>query len=332
MTVAFCTNDHKDCNGALRGTTGGKYDPAYVSDYLYITTQTAGSSTGLLFTHEVDVSSAAEVWLHFDAYLPNSNNGVADGEWFRWVAPDGTLMAYGDYTNGTLVIRVYNAAGGFSNAAAFTLNVDTLDTYDFQYEDDGANCYLRMYENDTLQRTATVAASGAAKMPTAFYMGHNDMFVASNQAAYSQIIHAYDESTVGMKLEKLEGSAAGTHQDISETVGEINDGDRTTGWASAANGEKQSYTLPAYAVPGGRAIHSVNASARLRTGAAGTDPLNVRQFIRSGSTDYNAIADRTPARHQYGRVTDSWITDPDTAVTWTAAGVSAAEVGFEVKT
>ena len=332
--IAFCTNSYQDCPGGTQGSLGGRYDSAYVSDYVYVAANVSGASSeyGMYFTHDVDVTGYTQAAIHFDGFLENATNAISDGEWFRWVAPDGQIMGYGDMLDGSLRLRVYNAAGGNVTATAFVLNDSVLDTYDFLYEDNGTNCTLEMYENDVLVKTATVASSGAPIMPTTFAVGHNDMFVSTGNLAYSQIIMAYDETTVGMKLQKVVPSAAGTYAELSSTVTEITDTDQSTGWTTATGGLKQSYTHPTYTLPGGRTVHSVNASILLKTGESTEGPTTVRQFVRSGGdVERNSTQDLSPSKYQHGRYSDSFLTDPDTGAAWTAAGITNAEVGFEVK-
>jgi len=330
MTVTFLTNSINDFSGGTWGTTAGQFDAAYVDGCV------RASTTSTLYPisvgHNVDLTGESIVSMHFDWWSPRSNSSGADGEWFRWSTSTGQLMVYLDVLNGAFGIRVYNAAGGFTSSPFtwFPLG-NGLQTIDVIYEDDGVNCTASLYSDEVLQLTATVAHSGTAVMPTIMQFIHNDIIAFNGEWwGYSQIIFTHGETTVGMKMERIPADTIGFHQDMSTTVTEINDDDRGTGWSSTTNTDKNSYNLPAYTVPAGRLIHSLNAQSVVRIGTTG--PVNIRPFVRISSTDYDSAADFTPPTHQFGKHNASWTVDPSTTVAWTAAGIGGAEVGFQVKT
>jgi hypothetical protein len=331
MTITFLTNSPKDFNGGAYSTAAGYYDSAYVDGSIRIST-TTGSLGPISFGHDVDLSGESLVSCHFDFWSPRTNSAGADGEWGRWSAPDGTLKVYLDILNGAFGIRVYNGAAGFASSAFtwFPLG-NGLQTIDIVYEDDAVNCTASLYSGGILQLTATVASSGAAVMPTVMQMTHEDSVGFNSEwFAYSQVIFAHGETTIGMKMERIDADTIGFHQDMSTSILEINDDDRGTGWSSGTNADKNSYNLPTYTVPAGRLIHSLNVQSVVRIGTTG--PVNIRPFLRISSTDYDGVADYTPPSHQFGKHNESWTVDPATTVAWTAAGVGGAEVGFQVKT
>jgi hypothetical protein len=329
MTITLVTNNIEDFQGGLHTATATYYDATYTDRAIYENSPT-NSTQPLSIGHNVDVSAAASVSLHFDFYGPLSNSAASDGEWGRFVSPDGSVMVYLDFLDGNVRCNCYNAAGSSATGGSSSIIDGSVNSYDLIYEDDGANCTATLYQNETIISTSTLAAAGGKKMPVNMQFTHNDMFGASGVFAYSQIIFAHDESTVGMKLERLAADTIGFYTDMSATITEINDYDRGTGWSSGTATDKNSFNLPTYSTPAGRLIHSLNAQTTLRIGTTG--PQNIRQFLRISSVDYAAAADYTPPAHQFGKHCDSWTTDPSTAVAWTGAGVAAAEMGFEAKT
>lgn len=329
MTITFVTNNIEDFQGGLHTTNATYYDATY-TDRAISENSPTNSTQPLSIGHNVDVSAASSVSLHFDFFGPLSNSSIADGVWGGFRSPDGTLMVYLDFLNGLVKCNCYNAAGSSAVGGDGAVIDGSVNTYDLIYEDDGVNCTATLYQNETVLSTSTLASAGGKKMPVSMQFSHFDMFSSSGVFAYSQIIFAHDESTVGMKLERLDADTIGFYTDMSSTITEINDYDRGTGWSSGTAGQKNSFNLPAYTTPAGRLIHSLNAQTTLRVGLTG--PQNIRQFLRIGGVDYAAAADYTPALHQFGKHCDSWTTDPSTAVAWTGAGVGAAEMGFEAKT
>ena len=332
MAVTFLTNSINDWSGAgIWGTVAGRFDAAYVDGYVYIDSP-GSSSKPLSVGHNVDLTGESIVSFHFDWWAGRTLSTAADGEWGRWNTSAGVLRVYLDISNGLISIRVYNAAGGFvSTGFTYAAPQNAFTTIDIVYEDNGTNCIASLYENEILQLQATVASSGAASMPTTMMFTHNDFGIsASDDFGYSQVIFTHGETTLGMKMERLPPNAIGFHQDMSATITEMDDDDRGTGWSSATATDKNSYTLPTYTVPVGRLIHSLNAQSVVRIGTTG--PVNIRPFVRISSTDYDSAADFTPPSHQFGKHNASWTVDPSTTVAWTAAGVTATEVGFQVKT
>ena len=331
MTVCFVSNSANDVGGSGSDiTTAGYFDSTYVASAVGFSSPTSGS-TPMTIGHDTTFVSQTITSFHWSGRYVNSNSVGSDGEWARWQTAAGKLMVYLDVSNGAFAIRVYNAAGGNTTSAySFFLPTGTLDDYDVVYEDTGTTCTATLYLNGVTQISASVAASGAADLPKVMAFGHRDMFSSSGTCAMSQFICTVGETTVGMKLEELDAAGIGFHTDMSSTVTEINDGDRGTGWSSGTNTDKNSYTLPTYTVPAGRQIHSLNAQSVVRIGTTG--PVNIRPFVRISSTDYDSAADFTPPQHQFGKHCASWVVDPATTVAWTAAGISATEVGFQVKT
>ena len=330
MTISFLSNSINDMPGCTWSTTSGTFDSAYVAGSGRIVSPYSGARP-CTFSHDTDLSGQSIVSFHFDYYAPTTVSSSSDGEWLRWSTPSGVLKMYMDYSNGFMGIRVYDGAGGYTSSAfAYAFPVNTLVTVDLVYEDDGVNVTGTMYVNEVSVLTVTRSASGAAVMPQVVLLTHTDIYNSGGNAHYSQLIFTHGETTVGMKLERLDANAIGFHQDMSTTITEINDDDRGTGWSSGVNTDKNSYTLPTYTVPVGRLIHSLNAQSTVRIGTTG--PVNVRPFLRISSTDYDSAADFTPSQHQFGKSNASWVVDPATTVAWTAAGVSATEVGFQVKT
>ena len=331
MAITFLTNSIKDFNGGAWVTTAGRFDSAYVDGCVRITAP-GTSSQPVSFGHDVDLSGESLVSVHFDLWMPRTNSSGSDGEWGRWSAPNGQLMVYLDVSNGAFGVRCYNAAGGFTSSAfSWFPPSNTLTTIDIVYEDNGTTCTATLYADGVQQITVSQAASGAAIMPTVMQMTHNDMTLYTyEEIAYSQVIFAHGETTLGMKMERLDADSIGTHTDMSSTITEINDDDRGTGWSSGTNTDKNSYNLPTYTVPVGRLIHSLNLQSTVRIGTIG--PVNIRPFVRISSVDYDSAADYTPPTHQFGKHNASFTVDPSTTVAWTAAGVGGAEVGFQVKT
>lgn len=331
MTVLLVTNDKKDLAGSIfTDSVSGRYDSAFVDDYIYCLGG-GGGSRPMMIGHTEDVSSATEVWFHWDQFMPDSHSLSSDGDWLRLRAPDGSVMAYMDMSNGNTIPRVYNAAGSSTTGTGFMLSKDALETYDFRYSDNGTTCEFEMFVNGISTGSVSQASAGGKNMPNKVTFMHSDMVQSTSaQICFSQIILTADESTIGMKMEKLPPNAVGNYNDMSATVAEINDADPSTGWSSGTNGDKQSYTHPTYTMPAGRKIFALLATCNMRVGLSG--PQNIRNFVRIGSTDYNASADKTPVAHQYGVIIDEFPLDPATGLLWTAAGITAAEVGFEVKT
>jgi len=330
MTISFLSNSINDMPGCTWSTTAGTFDSAYVAGSGRIVSNYGGSRP-CTFGHNVDLSGESIVSFHFDYYAPTTSSSLSDGEWMRWTTSNGTLKMYMDYSNGLLGMRVYDGAGGqTSSSFTYLFPVNTLVTVDLVYEDDGVNVTGTMYVNEVSVLSVTRAASGAAVMPQVALVTHTDIYNSGGNAHYSQLIFAHGETTVGMKMERLDADSIGAHTDMSSTITEINDDDRGTGWSSGTNTDKNSYNLPTYTVPTGRLIHSLNAQSTVRIGTTG--PVNIRPFVRISSVDYDSAADWTPPQHQFGKHNASWTVDPATTVAWTAAGISAAEVGFQVKT
>jgi len=330
MAIYLATNSSKDVSGSLGDvTTAGRFDANYVSSAIKTYYQ-SNQSWPIGISVPNDVSADAATWFHFDLYTPVTQSLSADGSWCRGICDDNALGFYIDMADGSLLPRIYDAAGGSTIGTSFVLPVG-LNTFDIYWSDDGTTAILEIYSNGVLigSATRTSTSTGNRGAIKRIQFENNDIVGSSADGYMSQIIWS-NVSTVSLKMQEIAPSAVGNYTDLSATITEVNDDDGTTGWASATATEKQSFTIAGYTAPAGRIIHSVVPGFKMRTGATG--PQNIRPFLRISAVDYNGPADIGPfAPTKNGFVGHDWALNPATGLAWTSAEVAAIEAGFEVK-
>ena len=330
--IYLATNDINDVAGfQAYDTTAGRYDSNYVSQGLLRTS--LGSRAWPCFVgHQQDVSTDDEAWFHFELWAEDTwSRSSDDGAWLRLLGENGKILAFIDVDNGAATARVYNNSGNHTDAAStFVIPEGTLESFDIMYKDDLTTCTFEIYLSGTLLTSASRNSTGTRTMPHAIQFDHNDITIYNGDWVYSQFIFA-NESTIGMKMQKIRPNAVGNYTDLASDVTTVSNDDPSSGWISNTHGDKQSFTTTGYTLPAGRAVHSVNVRTDMRTAVTGVQ--HIRPFVRIASTDYDLGADLTPYNNsKRGLLGSMWVRNPATNTDWTEAEIQALEAGFEIRT
>jgi hypothetical protein len=117
--------------------------------------------------------------------------------------------------------------------------------------------------------------------------------------------------------------STGTDNEANIDDGNSPDGD-TTYNESATVGHRDLFTLGGFSTSG--AILGVRTRARTRKTDAGA--RNMRTVVKSGSA--TSLGTPKAQSTSYSETSQLDTVDPNTGVAWTAAGINAAEVGYEI--
>lgn len=189
---------------------------------------------------------------------------------------------------------------------------------------------LQLYVGGTLvlDYSGDVTTDSATTLD-GFALGSANSNSGSVTWGWSEIIVA-DSDTRGMALATLPVNAAGNTQawsgantDINETT--LND---ATSISTTTAAQLAEWTVtPASAITSTTGILAVGVSARAAKGSTG--PQNLQAAVRTGATDYTSA--NLPVSTTLGPLQATWATNPNTAVAWTGADLTAAGFNIGVK-
>lgn len=265
-----------------------------------------------------DKTSSGAIWTHFRFRTGTSwSSSNADGDWCRARSADGSLIWFLDVSNGDNRLVVYS--NGSTNSATtydLSLSSDTFYNIDIRHELSGGTRTVDVYVDGALSLTRSI--TGATEEPVEFIATQADI---NDFTHYSEfIVRDNDDSTIGIRVAKLKGDAAGNYTDGSGSFSDL-DEVGVTGLQLSA-GDRYSYSLANLGVSP-TAIQGVFVNHRADTPPAG--PASLEPFVRISATDYdNPDLTIDPAVQMITEFTQN----PATLADWTEADVNALEYGI----
>ncbi len=313
MSILYASNSIADFGGPPTTDATGTYNDATRTPYAIYVPYNAATS----FVGNHPTPAATITWYHYRMAAAGSFSTYNTIKIFT--VQDGAgdelafIEAYDSFmrasANGDTV--VVGVSGGPALLAGATIMVDvkvTVTTTDVSID---------VYTNSALVTSATAANTGGKGVASSFgFMNPNgwDYYV-------SEVIIA-DADTRGLRLTRLNPTAAGNYTQWAGGFSELGDDSLTTAAVSGTVGNRVSSVLATYS--GSDVISSVVASIRgsLSVGAVG----GVSNSLRIGTTDYDGVViPLAPASAPYAT---EWTADPSDSAAWTAAKVNATQLGL----
>ncbi|MCC6006493.1 MAG: FscB [Rhodobacteraceae bacterium] len=181
----------------------------------------------------------------------------------------------------------------------------------------GADITIDFHVDGVLQSTASAANAGGKGKPVQVVFANVALHGTNNTRSwyYAHIAALDGVSTIGRRFVRRIPDAIATFDQMAGSIDALRDGDIATRVASAAPGQRMSFTLTG---PTGPAAPSAIAGLHIRQIAqAGTDgPEAIAGFLRIGGVNHDAapvtVPDLAPAP-----VWSSWALNPTDDSPWT---------------
>lgn len=307
---------------ASLGGSGASYDSNFARCY----TRCYGSSAYAL-TPEL-TTPLTDFWVHFELDQWNATNSAT----LRTVMEmlDGSGVAkfrlQTSWSSGFWMLHYYNGSSWVDLGTQFTASGDTLQTIDIHIVCNSASGSANMYLSGTNRlNSGTVDLSSITGIAQLKCYGNS--VTISGYNAFSQIIMASGESTIGMRLMTMYPSGNGAtdqwtggYTAVDETV--YSDADFI--WSDTANQvEVMAGTLAGSLT--GYSIRAIGVTARANTD--GTGPTQIQLAVRTAATNYFSSSQTLDAG--YGAFVGLWEDDPNTTIDWTTTDAAAIQFGVK---
>lgn len=235
------------------------------------------------------------------------------------------------FTNTSNVIQpqYWNGAAWVNIGATWTPAQNTLYKCDLTIVC-GASFDLAVTNNMAIEPVSVT--SGAAAMASVTNINRARSYSCMNASTNSLRMSEWlwgDEPTTGMRYalrpptgDGTDTAGSGAFGDVDETV--TNDADLST---LAANGDAETYTHSAMALPASGTVKAVQIEARVRNTGAGI--ANVKARLRVGATAYDQAANYSGISAAFSAYIARWTANPaGGAWTLTTAGQTSNEFGM----
>ncbi|WHM52941.1 hypothetical protein [Sulfitobacter phage vB_SupP_AX] len=305
-------------------TTSGTFDADWCDSAIKVANNQS-FAIGVAGTH-------TDLWFHFECYGDSAAlaGASSDGTWLTiGMSSEGTgnffveahmlngeieyrASRYSNFTNSNVLTTVFHPAS--LNRATFDFNIRI---------NDGGTDYCDVYHNGVLFGTLTQSNTDTGAVSVnSITLENNDV---NCNMHYSQIIIA-DESTLGMKIARMDPDSAGSHSAwTGDHTAIINPFDGLS-ILSDTNGERESWNLSAYPGPASpTGIRGVFQTSYASLGDSAV-PGGFEHFLRVGGTDYDGAKIVPVPGTQH--ITE-WANNPDTSSPWDTADLAALIAGVE---
>jgi len=320
LKVANRLFEFDEVNAFVEGTTADTFDSAFVSNSVAQMFITSDAYVSLL-TPGTDGTQ----WFHFRLYPTSSgsNDTSSNTPWFAVFNSSGTIVADIIKTNNvsnSSHIRVYGTSTITSGGSA-TFVANTAYQIDIRVFVSGLTTTVDLYVDGTLVTSATNTNNGSRGIPNkAVYRSQNIGYQTMNRAHFSEFIIA-NTSTIGMRLDELPPTTAGSLTDMTGNVADLLTIDASTGLLTDVVGERHTWNPATYGGTGSIVALVLTTRAHRQSGV----PSNLRQSLRIGGTNYDG-ADISVS--EFTRAQTVWETNPATSVAWVAADFTGLEAGL----
>ncbi|WP_209426689.1 FscB [Pararhodobacter sp. SW119] len=189
----------------------------------------------------------------------------------------------------------------------------------------GADITIEFYIEGVLHSSATAANTGSKGKPRLIVFSNLGLHAMTSVRTwyYAHIAVLDGVSTIGRRFVRRRPNAIASYNQMVGSLAALADGNIATRVASAAAGQRMSFSLTGPAVPAG-AIAGVHLKQIAQAGTIG--PQATAGFLRLGGVDHDAAPVTVPSLMPKG-VYSSWAVNPADASPWTDLTLPA-EVGI----
>lgn len=309
-------------------TTVGVFDANWADSAIVRANNVAGPT----LNGDAD-TNYTDLWYHFEVYASSVSitGSSTDGVWWSITCPSAGTTGFfiqARWLNGSLIYEV-SQNSNFSSATTLgsisTPFYQNLMSMDIRVRINSAgNDIVDIYHNGTLFGSLSRANSGTGALRVGPLNFSN--FDSNSNIYYSQLMVA-DESTIGLKMVRMNPNAAGDNSDFE---GDFNnlllpfDGGAIS---TSVAGNRESWNLEAYggpATPGG--IRGVFLTSYATLGPDAVAVTGFEHFLRISATNYDGAKITPVAGTQH--ITE-WANNPATASPWAVADFAALIGGVE---
>lgn len=303
------------------GGAGDSYDSNFARGYLRHTSSVSYSIAALAAAED-------DLWVHFEFDQRNASQSATLRTVCEWL--DGSDVAkfrlQTAASSDLWMLHYHNGSTWVDLGTQFTADGDSLQTIDIHFVCNTASGSVNMYLSGTNRlNSGTVDLSsitGIKKMKM-----YGNTISIDGQNAFSQIIMATGETTIGKRLMTFYASGVGASDSWTNNYTAIDElvysdadfifaesADLVELFAGTTVGSMTGYTVRAVAV-----------TARANTD--GTGPANLQLAVRTGSTNYFSSSQALDVA--MGAYYAIWETNPNTTIDWTATDISTLQFGVK---
>lgn len=270
-------------------------------------------------------SAQQDIWVHFETARGSGSSNVA-ARILEVVDNAGVPVFKVEYDTTGAIAQMYRWTGAaFVAIGGAVSGLDGhLQTFDIHIEGDSASGTATLYVAGTERATGTADLSAVDDMVKIRHYGRAP---SPSDMAYSQVIVATGETTIGMRLVTFSATGAGATSQLTGSYASIDEIPYSDGdfiFSDTPNQVSVFAGAPVGALTGYN-VRAVGVTARANTD--GTGPQNIQMAVRSGSTNYFGTTQALDAGMR--AFCHIWETDPATTLPWT--NTDAAAIQFGVK-
>lgn len=317
--ILFASNSVSHFPGSLIGAPAWSYDANRVPYSIEVPLETPVTSPA------IPDSTTDEWWFHFRCgstlWYINNEEPICE------ITDDvgNRIMALFLYDRTTEGYHTYVEVDGSSylNVRYVPVLDNQVRTYDIQIKGTGLTFEVRVYANEALIETISVAVAGWPR-PKYMTLGGAEGNGPNGVQYFSEIIIA-DGDTRNARLDLLRPTAVGAYGNWDGPVISLSDDDPTTGMTTTSPEQSQSTILTPYT-----GANNISNIVQITTSVRGINsPANLQHLIRMSAVDYLTPSFAVPFSKDY-QITD-WAENPATSLPWAASDLTGAEFGFKSK-
>ena len=321
-------------------TMNNGYRSSFARELILVIGNTSAADPPVYRVQTPIFTSAANLWVHAQAFLGGSSASAANIQGILLRSPDGVsrIVVRQTATLGQLKVSTRNAAGTITDLGTATTNIavstsTALDLY-VNYTCSGAGG-VQLYVGGTLavNYSGNPCTDAATQLNQAEFAsltsgsGSNSCLVSYSSTCWSEIIIASGD-TRGTALWTLTPKAAGNTQAWTGAAANIDKAtisDATYNYTGSTS-QLSEWTTSDIAAPAGQwNVLAVAQSARALVGTSG--PQHFEWAVRTGGSDYTtgSVAPST----SFGNFPNQlWAANPATSANWQFSDLTAA--GFNL--
>lgn len=301
--------------------SGAAYDSNFARAYLRCTGSTAYGTAAL-------ASAEDDLWVHFELFQSNATSSASLRTVCEWLDGSGVakFRLQTSMTSDLWELHYHNGSAWVALGSQFTADGGTRQTIDIHFVCNSASGSVNMYLSGTNRlNSGTVNLSSITGIKTMKMYGNTVSI--NGDYAFSQILMATGETTIGKRVMTLYPSGAGATDQWTNSYTAIDEttySDADFIFAESAN-LVEVFAGTAQGSMTGYSVRAIAVTARANTDGIG--PENIQLAVRTGSTNYFSSSQALDVA--MGAHYAIWETNPNTTIDWTTSDISSLQFGVK---